>query len=87
MCNSTASKQLLARVPLGWKLDAMTQSDDMCTPEEYLAIYDRPIDFTLGITPYCRYRFFCLSTITYFVWRFMITESERVWPVEPFLKY
>jgi hypothetical protein len=55
-------KQVANKLPSAERLLAyIHQLPDLCSIQEWLEIYDTPIDFTL--------------------------ENEKVWPVEPFLKY
>jgi len=57
----TETKPVLSKLPTAQRVMAFSHCEDLCSVEEFLEIYDKPIDFTL--------------------------ESEKVWPVEPFLKY
>ena len=73
------SKQFMARVPSVQHVLAYAQCDEICAIDEFLGIYDKRIDFILGavLSLVCQLRCSLL---------FAIPESEKVWPVEPFLK-
>jgi hypothetical protein len=59
---TSVSRQFTSKLPTSERLQAYIHSiEDLCSIQEWLDIFDTPIEFTL--------------------------ENEKVWPVEPFLKY
>jgi len=59
--SNNSSKQFLNRLPSAERIVAYSAIDDLSSIDEFLEVYDSPIELTL--------------------------ESEKVWPVEPFLRY
>lgn len=57
---TSTSRQLTSKLPSSERLCSYLTLNELCSIEEWLEIYDRPVHFTL--------------------------ESEKVWPVEPYLK-
>lgn len=55
------AKQFIQHIPTAEKITFFGDCDDLCSPQDYINIYETPVDLVL--------------------------ESEKVWPVEPWLKY
>lgn len=73
--STNKSAQVMMRIPSLARVRSFGSCPEMCTVDEYVEMFDTPVEFTLGLL-------FCFCVVI----GVLFAESERVWPVEPPVK-